>query len=278
MKKISPCARWIPTLLVACVFWFDGAVAIGRTVVRFTTNLGAIDVELFDDTMPVTVGNFMNYVRSGRYASSIFHRSTTYNPADIQIVQGGGFFVIGANLQQVNPDPAIILESSGPNLRGTIVMARTNELNSATTQWFFNVSNNSALDGNYAVFGQIIGASGLSTLDALAGVPAYNVSNILGPVFSEIPLLEPSLVVESLLMVQSVAVVDPVLQISSFEKSGAGVRIDWAATPTGRAVDVQRTSDLKTGSWTTIAEKVSDSHCIDPNPPAGRAFYRVMVP
>lgn len=67
------------------------------TIVRFTTNLGTFDVQLFDEQVPTTVANFLGYVGNGSYVNSLFHRSTTYNSADIQIVQGGGF-VLNTNV------------------------------------------------------------------------------------------------------------------------------------------------------------------------------------
>jgi peptidyl-prolyl cis-trans isomerase A (cyclophilin A) len=254
------------------------ATAQARTVVRFTTNLGAIDIELFDDTMPDTVANFLNYVRGGNYTSSIFHRSTTYNPASIQIVQGGGFFLDGNSISPIPTASPIALEPSGPNLRGTIAMARTSDRNSATSQWFFNVTDNPALDGNYAVFGKILGPGSLATLGSIGAVPVYNASERLGPVFGELPLLQPELVVSSLVLVQTAQIIPPSPRITGFEKSPAGFRIDWSADPTGRAVDIQRSTALESGSWTTLSTNNSNSTFTDIDPPAGAAFYRVAVP
>jgi autotransporter-associated beta strand protein len=178
------------------------------TGVRFTTNLGVFDVDLFDRTMPVTVANFLEYVTSDRYASTIFHRSTTYDAFGIQIVQGGGFVLSGTQLLPVDTDPPIPLEESTANLRGTIAMARTNDVNSATSQWYFNVTNNPGLDFNYAVFGSVIG-TGLDVIDTIGAVPVYNASSQLGPTFSELPLLQPSLATQNLVLVDDVSVVSP---------------------------------------------------------------------
>ena len=123
---------WIIISLLAC------PLLHGATLVRITTNLGTLDVELFDESMPVTVANFLKYVDSGRYNWSFIHRSTTYNPNTIQVVQGGGFFFTANSIDYIAADPPIILEPSGSNLRGTLAMARTNDPNSATSQWFFN--------------------------------------------------------------------------------------------------------------------------------------------
>ncbi len=183
-------------------------VAWAGTVVRFTTNLGVFDVDLFDDTMPVTVANFLDYVTSDRYTSTIFHRSTTYSPFGIQIIQGGGFFLEGTEILPVETDPPIPLETSTANLRGTIAMARTSNPNSATSQWYFNVTDSPGLDFNYAVFGNVIG-TGLDVIDTIAAVQVYNASTQLGATFSELPLLQPSLDPQSFVLVDDVSIISP---------------------------------------------------------------------
>ena len=182
--------------------------ATAGSLVRFATNVGGFDVELYDTAMPITVANFLTYVNADRYDSTIIHRSTTYNPADIQIVQGGAYLLSSGSLLPVTTDPPIVLESgSATNVRGTIAMARTSAPNSATSQFFFNVQSNPALDGNYAVFGNVVGAAGLAAIDAIGAVPVYDVSVQLGAAFSELPLLNPALDPSNVVLVQSVNVV-----------------------------------------------------------------------
>ncbi len=178
------------------------------TGVRFTTNQGTFDVELFDATMPETAANFLAYVTSGRYSSTIFHRSTTYDPFGIQIIQGGGFTLAGNTLVPVVTNPPIRLEPSTANLRGTIAMARTSDPNSATSGWYFNVTNNPGLDFNYAVFGTVTG-TGLAVIDRIGAVQVYDASQQLGPTYSELPLLGPALTTSNLVIVNSVSVVAP---------------------------------------------------------------------
>ncbi len=252
--------------------------AQARTVIQFSTAWGAIDVELFDDTMPISVENFLTYVRGGRFASSIIHRSTTYNAAGIQIIQGGGFRLEQNQIPPILSEPAVVLEYGGPHLRGTLAMARTDQPDSATSQWFFNVTDNPGLNGNYAVFGRVLGQSGLNALDAIANLVVYDASANLGGAFSELPLTQGTLVASSLVIVEDIKVLDSALRTTFFGILGGGCRLDWSTTPVGRAVDIQRTSDLASGLWVTIAENLSDSSFIDPNPPVGRAFYRVIVP
>ena len=185
--------------------------AFADTIVTFTTNLGTFDVQLYDTQVPTTVANFLSYVNAGSYTNSIFHRSTTYNPADIQIVQGGGFWIDSNIITPIATAAPIPLEAGLSNLKGTIAMARTAAPNSATSQWFFNVTDNLALDpspGNdgYAVFGAVIGG-GISVIEAIGAVPVYDLTVQLGATFSELPLLNPVLEPQNLVMVNSIVAV-----------------------------------------------------------------------
>jgi cyclophilin family peptidyl-prolyl cis-trans isomerase len=193
------------------------APASANPIVRFTTNLGTFDVELFESQVPTTVANFLSYVNAGSYTNSIIHRSTTDNPADIQIVQGGGFVLTttatSASLDPIVTGAPILLDAILPNLQGTIAMARTNDPNSATSGWYFNVTDNPQLDATpgvpgtgYTVFGRIVPGD-LSVLDAIAGVELFNASAYLGPAFSELPLFAPELNPNNLVMVNSIAAV-----------------------------------------------------------------------
>ena len=261
---------WLALCLLA------GPLCHGATIVRFTTNLGTFDVELFDDTMPVTVANFLRYVDSSRYDSTIIHRSTTYNPNTIQIVQGGGFALTGSGLSYVATDAPIPLEASGRNFRGTLAMARTEDLNSATSQWFFNCTDNPGLDSNYAVFGRVVGNSGLAVLDAMASVPVYDASVQLGGVFSELPLIQPSLDVSSLILVSKVERVS--VSVTSFERVEQGFRINWSTSPAATPVNIERCSDLVGAAWEVISAGETSGTFTDASPPANKAFYRAVIP
>ena len=200
--------RPLLSLVASVVLLAASLPATAGSLVRFATNVGEFDVELYDAAMPITVANFLTYVNADRYDSTIIHRSTTYNPADIQIVQGGAYLLSSGSLLPVTTDPPIVLESgTATNVRGTIAMARGSAPASATSQFFFNVQSNPALDGNYAVFGNVVGAAGLAAIDAIGAVPVYDVSVQLGAAFSELPLLNPSLDPSSVVLVQSVNVV-----------------------------------------------------------------------
>jgi peptidyl-prolyl cis-trans isomerase A (cyclophilin A) len=176
--------------MLSFCFGFTAGPVSAATFVRFDTNFGIFDVELTEiPAMESTVANFLSYVDAGLYDSTIIHRSTTYNPSDIQIIQGGGFVLQSNTISPVSTFAPIPLQAIFSNTRGTIAMARTSDPDSATSGWFFNVADNTALDGGYAVFGSVIGATGLSVIDEMAAVDVYDMSVDLAPVFSELPLV-----------------------------------------------------------------------------------------
>jgi cyclophilin family peptidyl-prolyl cis-trans isomerase len=136
-------------------------------MVRFETNHGAFTVEFFPDQAPTTVANFLQYVDDGFFDSTIFHRVI---PGFM--IQGGGF--VGGMKQKKTREPIDNEAKNGlKNLRGNLSMARTNDIKSATSQFFINLKDNAFLDnspGNfgYAVFARI--AEGLEVIDAIAAV------------------------------------------------------------------------------------------------------------
>lgn len=213
--------RLVASLLVALAGVAMPTVARAGTIVRFDTTIADFDVELFDSAMPITVANFLSYVTGSAYSSTLIHRSTTYNPADIQIIQGGGYLLSGNQILSVPTNAPIVLESgTATNVRGTIAMARGAATDSATSQFFFNIQDNPALNGNYAVFGRVVGTDGLAALDAIGAVPVYDCTVQLGAGFSELPLTAPSLDPSSLVLVNSVTSVP---EPSAFALAAAGL-------------------------------------------------------
>ena len=153
------------------------------TVVEFQTVLGNFEVNLYDNATPITVANFLDYVNNGAYSSSIVHRSVP----DF-IVQGGGFrFDLSWPATSIPANAAITNEPEFSNLRGTIAMAKTSQPDSATTQWFFNLADNSAnLDiqnEGFTAFGEVVG-NGMEVVDAIAALQRFN----FGSPFNELPL------------------------------------------------------------------------------------------
>lgn len=137
--------------------------------VQFVTSAGKFTLEVYPDAAPKTVANFMEYVKSGFYSGTIFHRVINGF-----MVQGGGF---DRDMKQKPTRAPIPLEAQNglKNKAGTVAMARTSDPNSATAQFFINVVDNSSLDypspdGNgYAVFGKVV--EGMDTVDKMKNAP-----------------------------------------------------------------------------------------------------------
>lgn len=147
--------RLLCIILLSTLCVFQAVASEFETVqVRLITNQGDIELTLDPVNAPVTVENFLSYVDEGFYDGLIFHRVIPNF-----MIQGGGF---DANLQRRETKAPIINESTNglSNTRATIAMARTNDPDSATSQFFINVANNGNLDGHplrpgYAVFGEV---------------------------------------------------------------------------------------------------------------------------
>ena len=137
-------------------------------MVLFSTNLGDIKIELYPDKAPVTVKNFLSYVDAGFYDGTIFHRVV---PGFV--IQGGGFT---AEMKPKDTEPPIKNEADNglKNLKGTLSMARTSDVNSATSQFFINLADNAFLDHGtrdfgYAVFGKVV--EGMDVVEKMAESP-----------------------------------------------------------------------------------------------------------
>ncbi len=142
-----------------------------HTSVVIETTRGNITVELFDNDAPETVKNFLTYVDSGFYEGTIFHRVIP----DFMI-QCGGFT---PGMEQKETRPPIVNEAKNnlQNKRGTLAMARTRAVNSATSQFFINVKHNEFLDHGvrdfgYAVFGKV--TAGMDVVDAIQATPTQS--------------------------------------------------------------------------------------------------------
>jgi peptidyl-prolyl cis-trans isomerase A (cyclophilin A) len=162
LSRLLAIAALIPVLAWASPGWAQK--------VRLATSAGDIVVELEGEKAPKTVDNFLQYVRTGHYDGTIFHRVI-----ENFMIQGGGY---KPDLGEKPTRPPIPLESRAglSNLRGTIAMARTPAPDSATSQFFINVTDNLFLDqansrdGNgYAVFGRVV--QGMDVVDKIKGVP-----------------------------------------------------------------------------------------------------------
>jgi peptidyl-prolyl cis-trans isomerase A (cyclophilin A) len=163
------------SLLVVLLASLGGAIPAaaeaakgGKPVVTLTTSLGVIEVEVDTEKAPISAKNFLQYVDDGFFDGTIFHRVIPGFR-----IQGGGF---SEDLSQKATRAAIKNEADNglKNARGTLAMARTNVVDSATAQFFINLSDNDFLnhggrDFGYAVFGHV--TSGMDVVDKIAGVP-----------------------------------------------------------------------------------------------------------
>jgi peptidyl-prolyl cis-trans isomerase A (cyclophilin A) len=139
-----------------------------RKMITLETTKGNITIEVNEQAAPISSANFLQYVQEGFYSGTIFHRVI---PGFM--IQGGGF---AADMQQKPVHPPIKNEASNglKNSRGTVAMARTNDPNSATAQFFINLVNNDYLNysgpqnAGYAVFGKVV--EGMDVVDEIAKV------------------------------------------------------------------------------------------------------------
>jgi cyclophilin family peptidyl-prolyl cis-trans isomerase len=137
-------------------------------VITIVTNHGDIIVELFEESAPISSENFRQYAADGFFSDTVFHRVIPNF-----MIQGGG---MPADLSRKKTRAPIRNEAKNgeKNLRGTLAMARTGEVDSATSQFFINLRDNAFLDHSsrdhgYAVFGRV--TQGMEVVDAIAAVP-----------------------------------------------------------------------------------------------------------
>ena len=191
-----------PLLLLFASYLSSSPVAANFNL-RVQTDLGAFDIELFDTIAPLSVANFMNYVNDADYDGTFFHRSI---PGFV--VQGGGYIFDGGvffagGVSHIPEDPPVINEFNLSNVRGTIAMAKLSDApDSATSEWFFNLTDNSAsLDnqnGGFTVFAQVLG-DGIDILDEIASLTRcgdYLPPFVCGA-FAETPTVDPNAVFQS---------------------------------------------------------------------------------
>jgi peptidyl-prolyl cis-trans isomerase A (cyclophilin A) len=136
-------------------------------MIRFETNLGDFTIQFFEKEAPLSVANFTSYIDEGYFDGTIFHRIV---PGFV--IQGGGFT---EDMTQKKTKAPVKNEADNglKNSRGTLSMARTNDINSATSQFFVNLKDNDSLDhsrGNfgYAVFAKV--TEGMDVVDKIAAV------------------------------------------------------------------------------------------------------------
>lgn len=154
----------------------------------YGSTTGTFNMEMLPSAAPVSVSNFLDYVNAGSYTNTLIHRSDQ----TLGVIQGGGYVVSPPNINHVATNSPIQLEYNLPNIRGTVSMARTSALNSATSEWFVNTVDNTtnlgqSNGGGYAVFARVTG-TGMSVVDNVAALQVYDASGSLGSAFGQMPL------------------------------------------------------------------------------------------
>ena len=156
----------------------------GNPKVEITTSLGAFTVELEPDSAPLTVANFLGYVKNGFYPGTVFHRVKKASPA---IIQGGGLLPNLSKKQTggtIKNEADLVKAKGRSNTRGTIAMAREDYPDTAKAQFFVNVKDNKALDYTersltgfgYCRFGKVV--KGMEVVDRIAAVKTSTQNNM----------------------------------------------------------------------------------------------------
>lgn len=282
-------AGWLLTLLLAA-----GPVSAG-TLAQFRTAFGSIDVELYDQDKPVTVANFLRYLQAGYFRNVYFHRCI---PGFV--LQGGEYISLDQSdsslLTENNiyswPDfPPIVNEYGAgatlSNQYGTLAMARASgQTNSATSQWFFNLGNNSALDavdGGFTVFGRVVGGTNIlnifNSMRLNAGIidmGDWSTHPVLTNLFSTLPVLYVGAAAPRL---SDLIYVDiTTLNVRILRDTNQANRIRWTSV-NGRTNVVEYTDGFPP-AWNTLATRVGTGGNldeVDPTTHAPARFYRVRV-
>ncbi len=273
--------------LVAC--WLASAAACAAgTLAQFRTVFGDIEVELYDRDKPVTVQNFIRYVESGAYQNEFAHRLV---PGFV--IQGGGFTITNrgttkAQIVAVPTFPAITNEFAVgcrlSNVFGTIAMAKLGgNTNSATSQWFFNLADNTFLDANdtnnlFVVFGHVVhGTNVLSTFNQFQywnGTQTKNLVYNWGSPFDNLPLLNPSLTDSNFVFLDIT-----LLQLTARLLPSGSRMLSWNS-PVGMTNMVEFTTSLPP-VWQTLVQtngSGSQISVIDSTTADKARMYRVRVP
>lgn len=189
--------RLLTALLVCSSLSAEEIAQTSNPIATLHTTMGEIQLELFADKAPISTENFINYSKSGFYNGTIFHRVISNF-----MIQGGGFT---ADMKQRPTAAPIANEADNglSNTRGTVAMARTNDPQSATAQFFINVQSNENLDykakdvsgWGYAVFGKVI--SGMDVVDEIrlvetSTVPPYSNVPVVPVIIERVEIVQPA--------------------------------------------------------------------------------------
>ena len=261
--------------------------AQANTLVQFRTTIGNFEVELFDQDKPVTVQNFIRYVQSGLYRDSIMHRVVTNF-----VIQGGGVYAANRNtpsniLASIPTFAPITNEFKvGPflsNTYGTIAMAKQGGLpDSATSQFFFNLTNNaSSLDntnnsGGFTVFGRVISGTNILNRFKIGATNTVVKKVNLGGILSELPVLY-SAVVTNVTYDDLIYVDISLLNVQVKVLPGGSREISWNSA-SNKVNYVEFTTNFPP-TWQLLVSTNGNGSAIKvlDSAAAPRRFYRVRV-
>jgi cyclophilin family peptidyl-prolyl cis-trans isomerase len=256
-------------LILILLFSVLSSVASAQ-IIRMETVFGNIDIEMHPDAAPNTVANFLNYMNRGDYNNSFIHRNGR-SEGVVFVIQGGGFKFIAGQPFVIEKDPPVDNEFLLSNVRGTIAMAKfQDQPNSATSEWFFNTADNSALlddgaggananSGGFTVFGTVI--AGMEVVDTIAAIETFEAAfNFANTVFSfgEIPLLNG---IPNILTENDVALITNVLEIGGPLKINSGLNGAWfnpATSGQGILLEALPTSNSMFMAWFTYDTQAPD--------------------
>lgn len=179
----SKYSKLMPHSVILTLLLMAPLMAQAKTVL-IETPLGDIEIELLENDAPKTVANFLSYIEDNRYDNAFFHRSV-----DGFIIQGGGFSFADETVSNIPTFAPVVNEFKVSNTRGTVAMAKLgDDPNSATSQWFINLGNNSGnLDnqnGGFTVFARVIG-DGMAVADAINELQTIDA----GGAFTHLPVI-----------------------------------------------------------------------------------------
>ena len=221
MKKLI----LLPALLGLLLSFQAGAASVER--VRVTTNFGAFIIEMQRDRAPLTVENFLTYVRSGYYTNTLFHRVISNF-----VIQGGG---VGPDYKPKPTQKPIPNEAGNglKNLRGTVGLARASGPHSGDVQIYVNIADNADLDPlptrwGYAVFGRVI--EGMEVVDRISVSP----TGAMGPFKQDAPLR--AVIIQKIELMTDATIVTP-----ATSPAPAPADAPAAATPPAETPEPQAT-------------------------------------
>ncbi|HEY3763162.1 MAG TPA: peptidylprolyl isomerase [Verrucomicrobiae bacterium] len=256
------------------------------TIVQFRTAIGDVEIELYDQDKPITVQNFLSYLKGGYYQNGFAHRLALGF-----VLQGGGYGITNNTIYPITTFPPIVDEfgvgQKYSNIYGTIAMAKLGgNTNSATSQWYINLANNTSLDSAdtndlFCVFGHVI--SGTNVLNKFNNfvnwnsLPAPSPTNLVLNNYYSAPLNTlPVLSSNFPPTTNSFVFVDVSLLQIGIQTIGNTKQISWNSA-TGLTNLVEYTTNFTT--WNTLATTngTGARMTVTDTPAAPNRFYRVQV-